>query len=282
MSSNEKEKVDKILQNSFFRFRPTIIMPKHINFGIELEMEGVTPQTVYHLVKNGLGGDWNVKVDQSLELLKNAEIVSPVLQNNKDTWILIKKMGKMLQKLNPDYSKSSFQVNFDGSLLPTVEDRLRFLKLYAMYEDIIYRFSKGEDEHFRESIETYASPIILSLKGVTKLDPEYAVEMFTNQKRYGVTFKTQNQDLIEFRTPNSTSNPALIQNYIVMFYYLLVYVMKNKYNKKRVDEYIDNYSKLYILESYERENADKAIEFAREIYPHQIDRTFFYHQYFKK
>ena len=82
MSSNEKEKVDKILQNSFFRFRPTIIMPKHINFGIELEMEGVTPQTVYHLVKNGLGGDWNVKVDQSLELLKNAEIVSPVLQNN--------------------------------------------------------------------------------------------------------------------------------------------------------------------------------------------------------
>ncbi|MGN0966504.1 MAG: amidoligase family protein [Candidatus Coprovivens sp.] len=282
MSSNEKEKVDKILQNSFFRFRPTITMPKHINFGIELEMEGVTPQTVYHLVKNGLGGDWNVKVDQSLELLKNAEIVSPVLQNNKDTWILIKKMGKMLQKLNPDYNKSSFQVNFDGSLLPTLEDRLRFLKLYAMYEDIIYRFSKGEDEQFRESIETYASPIILSLKGVTKLEPEYAVEMFTNQKRYGVTFKTQNQDLIEFRTPNSTSNPALMQNYIVMFYYLLVYVMKNKYDKKRVDEYIDNYSKLYILESYERENADKAIEFAKEIYPHQIDRTFFYHQYFKK
>ena len=58
--------------------------------------------------------------------------------------------------------------------------------------------------------------------------------------------------------------------------------MKNKYDKKRVDEYIDNYSKLYILESYERENADKAIEFAKEIYPHQIDRTFFYHQYFKK
>ena len=282
MSKKNINVINSSLINNPLEYRPILTIPKNINFGIELEMEKVDPRVVYHLVKNGLGGDWNVKVDDSLELLHNAEIVSPVLQNTRETWVIIKKMGEILERLNPDYHKASFQVNFDGSLLPTPEDRLRFLKLYAMYEDIIYRFSKGEGEHFRESIETYASPIILSLKGVTKLDPEYAVEMFTNQKRYGVTFKTQNQDLIEFRTPNSTSNPTLMQNYIVMFYYLLVYVMKNKYDKKRVDEYIDNYNKLYILESYERENADKAIEFAREIYPHQIDRTFFYHQYFKK
>ena len=32
-----------------------------------------------------------------------------------------------------------------------------------MYEDIIYHFSKGEDKEYRESLEMYASPIILSL-----------------------------------------------------------------------------------------------------------------------
>ena len=105
--------------------------------------------------------------------------------------------------------------------------------------------------------------------------------MFSDNKRYGLVFKSK-QDLIEFRTPNSTSNPTLIQNYIATFYYLLTYVMKNKYDKKRVDDYINHYYKTYILESYERENPEKAIEFASEIFPHQIDRTYFYHQYFRK
>ena len=106
--------------------------------------------------------------------------------------------------------------------------------------------------------------------------------MFTNQKRYGIAIKNQKQDLIEFRTPNSTSNTVLIQNYITTFYYLLQYVIKNRYDKKRVDEYIDHYYKSYILESYERCNEEKAIEFATEIFPHQVDRSMFLHQYLKK
>ena len=73
-------------------------------------------------------------------------------------------MGTILEKLNPDYKKSSFQVNFDGSLLPTTEDRIRFLKLYAMYEDIIYRFSKGDDKEFRESISELKSETLASDK----------------------------------------------------------------------------------------------------------------------
>ena len=41
--------------------------------------------------------------------------------------------------------------NFDGDMLPSLKTRLRFLKLFAMYEDIIYRFSKGGDKHYRDS-----------------------------------------------------------------------------------------------------------------------------------
>ena len=150
-----------------------------------------------------------------------------------------------------------------------------------MYEDIIYRFSKGEDEEYRDSLETYAGPIILTLKGLVK-DPRCAIEMFSNNKRYGIIFKTQKQDLIEFRTPNSTSNPILIQNYITTFYYLLKFVTSNKYPKHEVDEYIDRYMKIYILESYERCNEDKAIQFANMIFPKQIDKAYFLHQYLGK
>ena len=74
---------------------------------------------VYNQVKSILGSNWGVNKDDSLTLQRSAEIVSPVLQNKKETWILIQKMGALLEKINPDYNKCSFQVNFDGSLLPT-------------------------------------------------------------------------------------------------------------------------------------------------------------------
>ena len=274
-------KIDQVLLHNPLEYRSILTLPKDVNFGIELEMEDVDMIHVYNQVRSTLGNNWNINKDDSLKHLRSAEIVSPVLQNTKDTWILIRKMGELLDKMNPTYNKSSFQVNFDGSLLPKEEDRIRFLKLYAMYEDIIYRFSKGEDEEYRESLETYAGPIILTLKGLVN-DPRCAIEMFSNNKRYGIIFKTQKKDLIEFRTPNSTSNPILMQNYITTFYYLLKFATSNKYPKKEVDEYIDRYMKIYILESYERCNEEKAIQFADMIFPKQVDKAFFLHQYLKK
>ena len=113
---------------------------------------------------------------------------------------------------------------YGGRLLKGNEngDRARFLKLYAMYEDIIYRFSKGEDSEYRETLDMYAPPIILSLKGALQYDDEAAIDIFSDNKRYGLVFKSK-QDLIEFRTPNAKSNPILRQNYITTFYYLLMF-----------------------------------------------------------
>ena len=135
-------KIEQVLAHNPLEYRSILTIPKDINFGIELEMEDVDMISVYQQVRVTLGNNWNINKDDSLKPLRSAEIVSPVLQNQKETWILIKKMGQLLEKLNPTYDKCSFQVNFDGSLLPKEEDRMRFLKLYAMYEDIIYRFSK--------------------------------------------------------------------------------------------------------------------------------------------
>ena len=274
-------KTKKVLDNNPLEYRSILTIPSKVNFGLELETDNVDMVNVYNQVKSVLGNNWEVHKDDSLTLQRNAELVSPVLQNKKDTWILIQKMGSLLERINPDYNKCSFQVNFDGSLLPTEQDRIRFLKLYAMYEDIIYRFSKGEDEEYRDSLETYAGPIILTLKGLVN-DPSCAIEMFSNNKRYGIIFKTQKQDLIEFRTPNATSNPILIQNYITTFYYLLKFVTSNKYPKHEVDEYIDKYMRIYILEGYEKCNEEKAIKFADMIFPKQIDKAYFLHQYLGK
>ena len=273
--------LDIKLENSRLIYRSKLTIPSHINFGLELELDKVDYDEVRELVRREVNGSFDVKVDKSLTNGQNAEIVTPVLRNNKQTWILLKRLGELLERLNPDYNLCSFQVNFDGSLLPRIEDRARFLKLYAMYEDIIYRFSLGEDSEFRDSIETYAYPIILMLKGINHHSDRSIVDMFSNHKRYGICFKDKN-DLIEFRSPNMSSNPVMWQNYVTAFYYLVELAASKKYDMKKVDEYIDHFYKSYILENYALEKRDKAEEFCDLIFKKSDDQISFMHQYLKK
>lgn len=270
------------LRNNPLQYRNKLTIPEKVNFGLELELDQINHNEVLKLVRKEFGTQWIVKQDDSLTKNHNAEIVSPVLQNKKHTWQLLQKMGQLLERLNPDFNKCSFQINFDGSLLPSLDDRVRFLKLYAMYEDIIYRFSKGEDSEYRESLEMYASPIILSLKGVQGYGKDAIVDYFSNNKRYGIIFKTQGKDLIEFRTPNMTSNPILMQNYITAFYYLLRFATSHKYNRKEIDEYIDSFYKIYLLEGYELLKTEKALKLSNMIFSHKQDQLYFMHHYLGK
>lgn len=270
------------LINSPMEFRSKLTLPHKANFGLELELDKVDLLEVRELVGRNIGGDFSVKNDKSLTTGMNAEINTPVLRNSKATWELLKRMGELLKKINASYDRCSFQVNFDGSLLPSVEDRVKFLKIYAMYEDIVYRFSKGEDSTYRDSLEEYASPIILTLKGVLSINNDAVVEMFSNQKRYGICFKSKNCDLIEFRTPNMTDNVCLWQNYVTFFYYLLNLVHSGKINMREVDEYISNYSRIYILENYEKEKEEKALQLSKKLFCNSTDRINFMHQYLGK
>lgn len=270
------------LINSPMEFRSKLTLPHKANFGLELELDKVDLLEVKELVGRNIGGDFSVKNDKSLTTGMNAEINTPVLRNSKATWELLKRMGELLKKINASYDRCSFQVNFDGSLLPSVEDKVRFLKIYAMYEDIVYRFSKGDDSSYRDSLEEYASPIILTLKGVLSINNDAVVEMFSNQKRYGICFKSRDCDLIEFRTPNMTDNVCLWQNYVTFFYYLLNLVHSGKINMREVDEYISSYSRIYILENYEKEKEEKALQLSKKLFCNSTDRINFMHQYLGK
>ena len=274
--------LDIKLQNYPLIYRSKLTIPRRTKFGLELELDKVDFDEVQYLVRKEFGSTWQVKTDKSLTKDQNAEIVTPPLYNTKETWILLKRMSELLQRINPSYNNCSFQVNFDGSLLPTIKDRVRYLKLYALYEDIIYRFSQGEDSDYRDSLETYAYPIILTLKGIINYSPETIIDMFSNNKRYGIVFKSKEKDLIEFRSPNMTDNPILWQNYITTFYNLLVCATSNRYNQEQVDTYIDKFYKSYILESYAIERKDKAIEFSDLIFRNSNDQISFMHQYLKR
>lgn len=277
-------------QNNSFEYRDELTIPKHVNFGLELELDKIDPDRVYKLVKSEIGNDWQVKSDVTLTDGKSAEIVSPILHNDKDTWIILRKVSELLYQLDADYDKCSFQVNYDGYFLPSVQEKLDFLKFFSMYEDIVYRFSKGEDCEYRYSLEIYAHPIFSDLKhavlamdkGFNFYTPEFIIDTFSGRKRYGVEFKTNNQDLIEFRTPNMTNNPLLWQNYINTFYHMLVATSNGNYNKEAVEQYIKNVDKMYLLENYELEKKEKALNFCDIIFEDSIDKNSFMQQYLRE
>ena len=50
-----------------------------------------------------------------------------------------------------------------------------------------------------------------------------------------------------------TDNVCLWQNYVTFFYHLLMLASSGKFDKREVDEYIERYSRIYILENYEKE-----------------------------
>lgn len=273
-------KLQEQFTNNPLTYRQRLTIPESIHFGVEIEVENIRYNEFYTLIIKQFGTNWKVKKDDSLDPTSGAEIASPILINKKETWLLLKKLGELLSRLRASYADCSFQINFDGKLLPTDEDKIRFLKLYAMYEDIIYRFSKGEDNTYRQCIDMYASPISLFLKDQLKLKNKALIlAAFTNNKRYGIIFKKGAKNLIEFRTPNGTSNPILWQNYITTFYYLLKNFNNPRFDKTTIDEYIENFTTIDMLSEYEKENLSKATNFANIIFKKQTDQLYFLQQY---
>ena len=268
------------LKETPFLYRQILTIPSEVNFGLEIEIENVNHEFVLKQINNQFGSQFQVKKDISLIKGNNAEIITPVLQNTRKTWEMLKKLTDLIKTLNPTYDNCSFQINYDASLLPTIDDKVRFLKLFAVYEDIIYRFSKGEDEEYRITMSEYAAPIMPVIKEYKdKLNDEYLVDEFASIKGSGVNFKKRRKDLIEFRTPNGTHNIVLWQNYITTFYYLLKLATNPNIDKKELDKYIDEFNEKYILELYEIEDIEKAQKLSSMLFTNELDKKYFMKQY---
>lgn len=270
--------VNECLKNHMVVYRNMLTIPKNVKFGLELEMEDVKYDDILRLITRQFGSSWKVKDDRSLKMDCNSEIAIPPLYNKKETWQSLKKLSKLLDAVRPTYDNCSLQINFDGELLPEDKDKIKFLKLFAVYEDIIYRFSMGYDSDYRESITQYAYPIMLTMKAY---DNEGLLELLSNQKRYGINFKTDNIDLIEFRTPNASNNPITWQNYITFFYYLIQYSLSPKCNEKLLDEYIEQFNKIDLLDNYKKCKDERAYQLSLKLFNNQTDRLNFLSQYSK-
>lgn len=258
----------------------------YIPFGLEIETENIPFDEGLRVLRHKVSDKWIIGDDRSLDR-GGMELSSPIITNVKESFIALKKIAETLKYLNATYDHASLQVNLDA-LKFTKDDIIYLLKIFSVYENIIYRFSSGEDEFIRSCVNLHASPLGRLFKERHNRNSLDSYCIFINNKSYALSLKTKTINekdpikVIEFRTPNGTSNYYLWMNYIIFFSSFLKCIEKKKYDKEYIDYLFNEGCLVDSLNEYNVIDEKKAIEFADLIYQDNIEKDYFYNQYFDK
>lgn len=249
------------------------------------------------LIKNEKLEGWVSKHDGSLN--SGGEIASPIMTDEEKYWNELKKICKYLTKKNVDMTHNAGGHTHIGinALGQDAETWRVFLKLYATYEHILFRFGYGDKINARRGIFEYAKPIAEEINRIIpKLnEKEFVTEIkkilpynkyqalnFQNLLFYNKYIKTS-KNTIEFRFPNATSNEVIWQNYINAFTKMIT----SSRNKKIDEEYLDyKLKKEYIPFSenqylYSTINLKDVLEFVDIVFNNNLDKIYFLRQYLK-
>ena len=278
-----------------------------IPFGCEIEFENaqhiIVDRELYNIKKySDSMNKWKLVSDESLNSLKGnkrytdnnygGEIVSPILHNKKEDWTQLKQVCMMLKKFNAtntDYS--SAHIHFDNDLFKdNYEGISNLLKLWSIYEDVIYRFSSNFDQSLRKYINDFARPT--SRKYINLIKSKYIdnydilIQNLKPMKRTsGLSFSefyVPGKDSFEIRTPNGTIDEIVWQNNINFFKHILMTSLDNNKDWELIDFYINEYNRNYYkLKNYKKLNINKAKKLGDFIFDEDIDKLNFMKQYIK-
>lgn len=259
-----------------------------IPFGLEIEMEGIPFEEGERVICHKVDENWIIGTDLSLTD-EGIELSSPVLSNEIETFKKLKKLAKTLEFLNPTFEHASFQINLDAYTF-SKEDFINLLKMFSIYENIIYRFSTGEEEHIRECAGEFASPVAQlfydKYHGTAKKEISY--QRLINNETMALSLKRKMKKkegpiaMIEFRTPNGTYNYDLWFNYITFFSAFLTYIKSEVYDKEKMDYLFEHEPFLGHIRELEAIDEKKALQLADLIFTNEEDKNAFYKQYIYK
>lgn len=321
----EIELLKQELLNIKLDYQNKINIPDN-KFGIEIEFAGAIYIDIEHKLDELLGYEtrnieqtkkieedklkykkWKLVNDASVQsnafhrAKKGGEINSPIMKNTKKYWEELKKVCTMLKKM--EYikitSRCSIHVHTEKIIYNEIEEYKNLLKLWILYEDIIYKFAYGEIDSPRETMLNFARPfcssfIINPVEIINELEnietKEELIKLLKNERKQGLNLtnilQEKNKEMkvikptIEVRTYNGTLNENLIQNIIRFNQNLLNSAKIENFDKELIEYKIKNYQPFYYGETI-KEKPKKADEFSKLIFKDELDRLKFLKQYYK-
>ena len=287
-----------LINNYYLQLRDTIGIDDYITFGLELEFEHCKKDKIEkELEKNKLyDNGWKIKRDSTL--IDGAEINSPILMDTKQTWEELDEVCSIVNPLAKIDVNSGGHIHIGTHILGIEKNSwINFLKLWSVYENIIFRFSYGEYLTSRPEIMQYASVMKRDFwkkqkefnsenKNINKLiqnikGDKYNAVNFGNVDYINPNYFSED-NTIEFRCPNGTLEPVIWQNNVNFFVKLLLYSKSTSFNDDLVQKrHKLTENKYYGLEWYKEIYIDQALELCDMMFDNNLDKVYFLRQYLK-
>lgn len=288
-------------------YRDKLNFDDNLTFGVEIEYGNADSDKIIKKIKGlpykncnkNYYDSWNYTPDYSFTKsinnhLYGGEVKSPIMKNTAQDFYQIRKVCEYLKKYNATVDdRMGLHVHVDSSVLEKdTELLIKFLKLYALYEHVIYKFSYN-GANPRQSIQMhadYCKDLVLQILNSIRLNDEFLdtvrkMNMDILAKKHGINFANINDfelatNTIEFRMFNPSLDPVIIQNAINLVCNLLLSAKKEldmqyldyKLKQKRKISF-EEYSKIYMQD---------AQDFCNIIFDNDIDKTYFMRQYLKQ
>lgn len=295
LRGNNLQEVLTEIENYFLTYRNTLNLPQDLTFGVELEYEKIFKIVTDEFLEANFLYNWKSINDASLIL--GGEVVSPILKDDITAWKQLQKICQFLTKYNADtFHNAGGHIHMGANILgEDIESWKLFLKLYAVYEHVLFRFAYGDKLNARKEIKNYAFPSKHNLNmallflddAVDLMDIYYAIP---NHSRYqalnlcNIPFtilETQKKliNTIEFRFPNASSSEVIWQNNINAFAKMLLTAKNKLIDEEFLDYKIEESKDEYI--NYDFIDLKGALEFVDLVFDNNLDKTYFLRQYFK-
>lgn len=284
------------IENYYLELRNCLGFEDYITFGLELEFENAMRNRIENkLNEYQLANTWELKSDGSLT--NGAEINSPILKDKRDSWFNLKKVCSIINENATIGTNSGGHIHIGTQIIGGKTDSwLNFIKLWSVYENIIYRFVYGDFLNARPSMSRYAEPMTKDfwndyqkLKDYGQLEMRNIINRIAHRRYQAVNFNNvsdfnnmSKKNTIEFRCPNSTIDPVIWQNNVNLFVNILVYSKSTRYNddivQKRRNINEDKYSS---LKWYGEIYLQQALELCDMLFTNNFDKIYFLRQYLK-
>ena len=288
-----------LLDDYYLKLRDKLDFKDDVTFGMEIEFENASASIIdirHELREMFPNEQW--KVVHDISLISGFEVDSPVLKDSIKTWNDINIVCKIVKKYGIINRNAAAHVHVGSQILDSnPKTWLNLLKLWSIYENIIYRFSYGDFLTSRPRILEYAKPMSREFwEAYEYLDSEkselYIIMQYLTFKRcQAINFqnvakefcdKFANGNTIEFRCPNGTLESIVWQNNINLFVKLLSIC-------KDISNYEDVINKRHFMISnkydelrwYDEIYLDEALEFSDIVFNNNLDKIYFLKQYLK-
>lgn len=297
------------INNYDLEYRETLNLQPSITFSVEIEFENAKYKKIEDLINKmvielgDLNLGWILEDDATVTKEKKeisyrgGEIKPKVLIDNSETWRQLKMICDILKKnhaIAGEHTGGHVHVG-SQALGKNVESWINLVKMWVLYEKIIYRFGYGEKLSERvgisESCKPYSAILYNALQGVRHLSGKKAWDTSNIRfidKHGGICFnrlgsvEMLENNTVEFRCPNGTLEEIIWQNNINFFTKLMMYCDSSKCDRDYIDFKLTQYNpELCNLALYNEIYLEECLELCDMLFDNNFDKVYFLRQYLK-